>query len=211
MALGGHRGDNEVAVPIGVTGGAQPASPQGWWHRLGAHPLARIRPLGRIKNDPRVIIFVPRGDKIAQSRAPHPWDGTKGTATPLSEPEGDAPPAPASPAGDQELCQQPWPTREGFPGNVYGVPCRNTAPCVRVSACVPPPPRGPLRCQGAAVPWDLSLAGLARHLWPPRAHHRAIGAAGEGAKNPPGLRDTPPGAAFIPAWKSITPQQLAIN
>lgn len=159
MALGGHRGDNEVAVPIGVTGGAQPASPQGWWHRLGAHPLARIRPLGRIKNDPRVIIFVPRGDKIAQSRAQHPWDGTRGTATPLSEPEGDAPPAPASPAGDQELCQQPWPTREGFPGNVYGVPCRNTAPCVRVSACVPPPPGAPFAAKELLSPGICPLRG----------------------------------------------------
>lgn len=183
VALGGHRGDNEVAVPIGVTGGAQPASPQGWWHRLGAHPLARIRPLGRIKNDPRVIIFVPRGDKIAQSRAPHPWDGTRGTATPLSEPEGDAPPAPASPAGDQELCQQPWPTREGFPGNVYGVPCRNTAPCVRVSACVPPPPGPPSLprscCPLGFVPCEARAAPLAT-LCPSPSHRGCWG----GGKKP---------------------------
>lgn len=95
------------------------------------------------------------GIKLPRVVPPHLWDGTKGTATPLSEPEGAAPPAPASPAGDQELCQQPWPTREGFPGNVYGVPCKNTAPCVRVC----PPPGAPSAAKELLSPGICPLWG----------------------------------------------------
>lgn len=67
-----------------------------------------------------------RGRRAGDS---HPDDGQK------SEPEGDATLAPASPAGDQELCQQPWTVPEGFPGNVYGALQKHCP----ISPPLPPP------------------------------------------------------------------------
>lgn len=51
-------------------------------------------------------------------------------------PEGDVQPAPASPAGDQERCQQ-RPPREGFSGKCLRSPPENSSPCQPASSGTP--------------------------------------------------------------------------
>lgn len=122
----------------------------------------------------------------------HPDDRQK------SESVGDGSLAPVSLAGDQDLCQQ-HPPQEGFPGNIYGAPQPKYPQGMSLlgpwdNPDMRPPPQHP---------WLDGKGWINPHQGPSPRRRGCWRQRG----NPPGLSDTSPGAAFIPARKLITPKQ----